>query len=103
MDRSCIISLIKTTRTQDKYGVWRGKETSRNVYANARSITRSEFFDAGRAGLNPEWEFSLFAGDYEGEDTVEFNGRRYGVYRTYQRGTDIIELYVERKGGTNGN
>ena len=66
------------------------------------SVTRSEFYEAGRNGLNPEYRFTMFFGDYSGESVVEYNGDTYSVYRTYLRKTDIIELYVERKGGTNG-
>ena len=45
---------------------------------------------------------TMFFGDYEGESIVEYNGETYSVYRKYQTNTDTIELYVERKGGTNG-
>jgi hypothetical protein len=65
------------------------------------SITRAEFFEGGRNGLNPEFKFTMFFGDYSGESIVEYQGKTYAVYRTYLRRTDIIELYVERKGGTN--
>jgi hypothetical protein len=44
----------------------------------------------------------MFAADYEDEPIVEYNGKRYSVYRTFFGKTDSIELYVERKGGTNG-
>lgn len=103
MDRSCVISLISIVRTQDEYGVWRDTESSRQVFAQADSVTRSEFFDAGRAGLNPEYRFTMFYADYQGEETVEYNGKRYGIYRVYQRRDDNVELYAERKGGVNGN
>ena len=36
---------------------------------------------------------------YEGEEIVEFEGTRYGVYRTYRGRDDTIELYLERKAG----
>lgn len=101
MDRSDCISLIETTRSQDDYGVWRSAETSTIVYAQVDSITQREFFEAGRNGLNPEFKFTLFFGDYDNQPIVEYNGSRYSVYRTYLRRNDIIELYVERKGGTN--
>lgn len=103
MDRSCIINLIKTTRTQDEYGVWREAEVSRQVFAQVDSVTRSEFFNAGRAGLNPEYRFTIFFADYEGEETVEYERKRYGIYRTYHRRDDVLELYAEKKGGTHGN
>ena len=67
------------------------------------SVTRSEFFDAGRNGLNPEFVFRVFFADYEGESILEYNGNRYGIYRTYNNASDEVELYAERKGGTNGN
>ena len=103
MDRSQQINLISESRTQDDYGVWRVSETSRTVFCQVNSVTRSEFFDAGRNGLNPEYMFTMFSPDYEGERTVEYNGLRYTVYRTYHARTDEIELYVQREGGSNGS
>lgn len=102
MDRSSVITLITVTRTQDDYGVWRDQETTTDVFCQVDSITQSEFFEAGRNGLNPEYRFRLFFGDYNNQEIVSYNNQRYSVYRTYLRRDDTIELYVERKGGTNG-
>jgi hypothetical protein len=44
----------------------------------------------------------MFFGDYNGERIVEYKGERFSIYRTYHAKTDTIELYAERKGGTNG-
>lgn len=102
MDRSDIICLVSETVAKDAYGVSHAVETEREVFATVDSVTASEFFDGGRNGLNPEFRMTVFAGDYAGERTVSYNGRRYGIYRTYHASTDLLELYVERKGGTNG-
>lgn len=102
MDRSAKITLLASTYVQDKYGVWTETMSSRDVYCQVDSVTRSEFFEGGRNGLNPEFRFTMFFGDYNGEQTVVYNGNTYSVYRTYHAKTDTIELYVERKGGTNG-
>lgn len=102
MDRSDVIYLISIDKTQDNYGRWIPSETRKKVFCQVNSITRSEFYDAGRNGLNPEYEFTLFFGDYSGETIVEYNGKRYAVYRVYRAKTDVIELYAERQGGTNG-
>ena len=102
MDRSEQITLIAEEKTQDANGVWQISETERTVFCQVNSVTRSEFFEAGRNGLNPEYQFTLFFGDYHGERTLAYHGKRYGVYRTYHARTDVIELYAERKGGTNG-
>ena len=101
MDRSDVINLISESRTQDDFGRWIATKTSKQVMCQVDSITRAEFFEGGRNGLNPEFKFTMFFGDYSGESIVEYQGKTYAVYRTYLRRTDIIELYVERKGGTN--
>lgn len=98
-----VITLITQTYTTDDYGVRAPAEQCKNVFAKVRSITRAEFFSGGRAGLNPQYRFDIFKGDYNEETVIEYHGKRYGVYRVYQPETaDYLELYVERKGGTNG-
>ena len=45
----------------------------------------------------------MFGGDYEGEKTLEMDGKQYGIYRTYQTLNDDLELYLEWKvGESNG-
>lgn len=101
MDRSNVITLISTVKSQDDYGVWRESEIGRDVFCQVDSVTRSEFFEGGRNGLNPELRFTVFFGDYNDERIVEYNGRRYGIYRVFHGRTDEVELYAERKGGEN--
>lgn len=102
MDRSNVIKLISATKTQDEYGVWRETLTARQVFCSVSSVSASEFFEGGRNGLNPEFRITLFFGDYQGETMLEYDGGIYSIYRTYHGKTDELELYVERKGGTNG-
>lgn len=97
-----VIELVSRTYAKNEYGVPEATETKREVYASVASITRVEFFEAGRNGLNPSLVFRVFAGDYSGETIVEHDGKRYGIYRTYRTDDDYMELYAERKGGTNG-
>ena len=101
MDRSDVIKLIGTTKTQDDYGVWRMTPTTREVMCQVDSVSQKEFFEGGRNGLNPEFKFTLFFADYNDETIVEYKGKQYAVYRTYYRRNDKVELYCERKGGTN--
>lgn len=113
-----VIKLIAETHTTNDFGVQVVTETEREVFARVESVTRAEFFQGGRNGLNPEFRFDVFYGDYNGERTVEYEGNRYSVYRAhrsddqeYRNGdkvrrverSDYLELYVERKGGSNGN
>lgn len=93
-----VISLITQTITTDKYGNEVATEKERTVYCEVDSISQTEFFAAENTELNPEYKFTIFFGDYEGEDLVLFNNKRYSVYRTYRTGDDL-ELYTERKIG----
>lgn len=102
MDKSDIITLITQTRTQDDYGVWAATETTSDIYAQVESVSQSEFFEGGRNGLNPAYKFTIYGFEYGGQAIVSYNNERFGVYRTYQTKNDMLELYVERKGGTNG-
>lgn len=93
-----VITLITQTITTDKYGNEVATETERTVYCEVDSISQTEFYAAANTELNPEYKFTIFFGDYEGESLVKFNGARYSVYRTYRTGDDL-ELYTERKIG----
>lgn len=93
-----VITLITQTITTDKYGNEEATETERTVYCEVDSISQTEFYAAANTELNPEYRFTIFFGDYEGESLVKFNGARYSVYRTYRTG-DNLELYTERKIG----
>ena len=97
-----VLKLLKTTYTTDKYGQQIPTQEAHEVYCERHSISRNEFFTAGRNGLNPQFEFTVFKGDYMGETVCEYDGQSYSIYRTYETDSDYIELYVERKGGTNG-
>lgn len=100
--RNSVVTLISKTYAKDANGVRRATETSRQVYCDVTSVRAQEHFEGSRSGLNPELRFVMFAYDYQGETIVEYEGDRFAVYRTYRAKNDTIELYTERKGGTNG-
>ena len=126
MDRSNVINLIKLNQTQDEAGIWQpvdyitpltefelainetdpqafsdvSKWRSHEVYCDVRSITRTEWFEAGRNGIeHPEFIFIINRNEYDDEKIVQFNGQLYGIYRTYEAKNENLELYVEAKGG----
>ena len=99
MDRSTPIYLVKEYHQEDEFGVLQPMLSKRLVYANVTSVSQREWFDGGRAGLNPEFRMTMFAFDYAGENTLEYMGRVFDIYRTYQGNDDMVELYVQRKQG----
>lgn len=100
----CLIELLHETYTKDQFGVSQPNGIrSVPVLAQRTSVTATEFFEGGRNGFNPEFRFRIFAGEYQGERILRYNGETYAIYRAYHpEGTDYLELYVERQGGTNG-
>ena len=101
MDRSDVITLISLSQVQDEYGRWVKTEKADDVFVQVDSVSQQEFYEAGRNGLNPEFRFRMFFGDYDGQSICEYDGLRYSIYRTYRQRNDVIEFYVERQGGTN--
>lgn len=98
-----VLTLVGESYEKDATGVEKPSTAKRQIFCQVGSITRAEFAAAGRNGLNPELVFTVFAADYSDERTILYNGQGYGVYRTYHvPATDYLELYVQRKGGTNG-
>lgn len=93
-----VIYLVGENFEQDMFGVLHPVTIERKVYCKVNSIGSREWFDGGRLGLKPEFQFVTFRYDYQGEKVVKFHGDYYAVYRTYIDG-DNIELYTERREG----
>lgn len=99
MDKSNVLKLISQTYQADEYGRQIPTETERAVFCNVQSVSLAEWSEGGRLGLNPEYRFTMFAPDYQGEEIAEFDGKRYSIYRTYLGRNESIELYAERRTG----
>lgn len=99
MDRSDVITLVAQSYAADAIGQQIATETTRDVFCQLSSVTQSEWFEAGRAGLKAEYRATMFAPDYDGEEIAIVNNRRYGIYRTFLGKNETIELYLERKAG----
>lgn len=103
MDRSEVLTLVYVRHEQDETGVWNDIRMTRDIFCQVNSVSRDEFFQGGRSGLNPAYQFTAFAPDYHDETECIYKGRPYTIYRTYMSRNDTIELYAERRGGSNGS
>ena len=98
-----VVELIPADYAQDAIGNDLAvDEPPRMVFADVRSVSQTEALRAGQAGLSPSFKVLVRRCDYQGEDSVVVEGKRYAVYRTYCVG-DITELYLERKAGVYGH
>lgn len=96
MMRADVIQLI--TETASAHGVHESiTETEREVMCTVKSVSRSEYYNALNAGINPTYVFYLtLSDDYQGERVVRYKGLKYRVVRTYVTDDDGIEITVER-------
>lgn len=94
-------TLIGYKQVQDELGQWIPTEVvTMEVPVTEQSLTRAEYFEAGRNGLNASTVLVTASINYDGQTEVEYNGRRFRIYRTYYNDSmDEIELYLEQKGG----
>lgn len=93
------IKLISKQYAADSIGNMVETFTTREVFANLKSISSKEFFDAGTDGLKPDKKFVMRGFEYRNEDEIVFGDVKYSIYRTYARDDGFIELYTEKKVG----
>ncbi len=96
MVRADVIGLISETRSA--HGVHETiTETVRDVYAEIRSVSRSEFYNALNAGVRPEYVFKLaLDADYQNEHFLKYQNQRFRIVRTYLTSDGGIEITAER-------
>ena len=95
--------LISYVSEQDESGFEadKPKEIRRKVWCKVESASGREFARMGQNNIRPQRRVTLWANEYDEQDTVELEGKKYGVYRTFQPNPEEIELYLERKAGDN--
>lgn len=98
MGKDTTVFLHRHTMTQNAIGEWIPAIVRVEVFAQIQEVSSSEFFAASQIGLAAEKRFLVFAGDYQGETVLDYDGNNYSVYRTYTSG-DYIELYCQFDAG----
>ena len=93
--------LVHQSHTRDEIGQnILGGETLLEVFVTVNSVSRTEFFNAGRNGLTPEFVFKMPKINYSGEKEIQYDGKRYSIYRTFcPPESDDLELYVKEEAG----
>ncbi len=91
-----VITLVSKSFTVNEYGYKVVAETTREVFAEVKSVGMREKYEALQAGLNPELTFVLADYyDYDNESEIVYEGESYRVLRTYRSG-QTLEIVVTR-------
>lgn len=88
-----VITLVSVGNTADE-------DVKTGVFAEVDPVGRDEYEAAGQMGMKAEYKFTVWAAEYDGQEEVEYNGKRLSIYRTYgARRDDKTELYTAERAG----
>ena len=105
MKRIMPFLLVNETATKDNTGQTIPNECpdTTELIGELKSVYQNEFYKAEQAGIRPQGVFVISSFDYNGQDSLIIGSKSYAIYRTFEVGTDKIELYFgDRVGGSNG-
>lgn len=90
-----VIKLLTKTTTVDEYGDTVEVVASKEVFAEEKSISQSEFYQAQGVGLKPEIKFVIADWlDYNGEKSLKYapyggTEEEYTILRTYRKNVNL--------------
>lgn len=84
----------KPENEKDDYGDPVDKEIrTQEIFAERRSISQTEFYQAQTAGSKPEIKFIIpDYSEYSGQQYLIHKGMRYKILRTYQKTGNELEI-----------
>ena len=90
------LTLITKTTERDAEGYETVTETEREILCCFYDgVTRGEFYESMKAGMQASAEAEVWADDYERETIAEHDGIRYVVNRHYETGRGTIRLILQ--------
>lgn len=92
-----VCTLLSVDVIQDKIGQFEKIEKPYLVFCSKMSITRAEFSAAGQVGHKPEIMLVVDSDSYDGERYLEYQNRKYSIYKAFPRVDSFTELYCEVK------
>lgn len=97
------VGLISSEYTEDELGQPVAEETKEEINCCRLPVSRAEFYTAGQNGIEVSELITVHPYEYNGQNIVEFNGKRLRVVRVYQRNMEELELTcTEKLGDRNG-
>ena len=69
------------------------------VFAEKRSIFSNEFYKASTQNLRLEAVFVIYPFEYQNEEIIEYENKRYKIIRTFEKNVNELEITVGEKIG----
>ena len=87
------IKLVDVVVAEDADGYETTVETLTEVKCDSGSgVTRAEFYEAMKAGMELTAAFEMWTCDYGGQRVIEHNGKRYKIERAFPLGDGAVQL-----------
>ena len=102
MQYSEIIYLVTESMGVDAIGNVTSTITSKKkIYAKVQSVRTNEYYNAVEVGMTPSVEFVIKKLNYNGEEEIEWNNKRYSVIRVIEPKNkfDIVLVCSVKIGG----
>ena len=97
-----VVDLVSVTDGINNNGFPDDAESTRyGIFANKKSAGSAEFYRASQAGYTVDKVFEIREADYEEERFLVYEGHRYEILRTYEKGENI-ELVCLRRDDNHG-
>lgn len=94
LDDACILLSLETVG-KDSLGQSITKEKPVLIFCSKLSITRAEHSAAGQLGYKPDIMLIVDSESYDNEKHLEYQGKRYSIYKNFMRVDGFTELYCE--------
>lgn len=91
-----IIELIDVVTEVDENGFEINIEVNTEVFANKKSIRASEFYESQKLGYKLSIMFEVRISDFENQEYILYENKRYKIERLYQKNSEIIELVCSK-------
>lgn len=93
-----VIKLLSITKVRNAAGDLIPKTVPREIYADKKSVRQSEVYQAAALDLKPEIVFEVWEFEYQDEEELEFEEKKYKIIRTYSppKKRDHLELVCEK-------
>lgn len=103
MNRVILFDLISEVAQKDSTGQTKKIKFYQSALGTQKSVYQNEFYKADQAGIRPQGVIVMNVFDYSGEVLLKIGNQEFSIYRTFEVGTDKIELYYGEKVGNNGS
>lgn len=92
---SDVAELVAFDSEQDTQGFENPAPTKRQVFCSfEEGVSQNEFYLSHKEGLRASASIELWTADYNGEQFVDFGGRRFRVLRGFVSGFDATTLIL---------